>query len=608
MAGRLDAAPLTLGTAGHIDHGKTALIEALTGRNTDRLAEERRRGISIELGFAQLPLPDGRSLSVVDVPGHERFVRSMVAGATGIDLFLMAVAADDGVMPQTREHWAVLRALGVEEGVTALTKCDLVDAESRRRGAAEARQLIPGIPLVEVSAPTRQGLCALLETLAQVAARVASRRRQRPAWPYPQARLHVDRVFSLHGIGTVVTGTLWSGEIGRGDRVEILPVGKVARVRSVQVHDRPKESAEAGQRVALSLAGVGRRAIERGAVIASQDSGLRPTYRLDVELRLEPWAGEIAGKRVHVHHGTRATPARVVVLDETGELAQLRLEAPLIGRAGDRFVLRSIAKPDTLGGGAVLDPRPRRHGPGPATQRLKLIRDGEAEALLEAALRQSEDGLPENPRAWTSSELLAPALHRFPLDRWRAAEAALLASGRAVTAGDRLLAPAAREAGPRGPSLEERRRHALSARAQRALQILDEDGARPRDPRALADSLGLERREALVLLEELVEASRLVRLKPTVYYPRGHLDRLREEVLELIRERASISIAELRDELGTSRKYAQALLEHLDSTKETVRRGDRHVLRRHRPEAVPGGGTLGAGRQGSGGPAGLQSQ
>src|ERR1700754_338762 len=236
--------PLTLGTAGHIDHGKTALVRALTGVDTDRLPEEKARGISIALGYAPLQL-GSRTLSVVDVPGHERFVRTMVAGATGIDLSLMVVAADDGVMPQTREHAAVLTALGVEVGVVAVTKADLASPE---RAAAEAAELLPGAEIVPVSARTGSGLDAVRDALERAAARAAHRGGDRPL------RLHVDRVFSIRGAGTVVTGTLWSGTAARGDHVTILPEGREARVRAVEVHDHGVERAEAGQRVALNLA------------------------------------------------------------------------------------------------------------------------------------------------------------------------------------------------------------------------------------------------------------------------------------------------------------------------------------------------------------------
>src|SRR4051794_40094323 len=300
-------------------------------------------------------MPSGRRLSVVDVPGHERFVRTMVAGATGVDLFLLCVAADDGVMPQTREHLAVLRQLEVQRGVVAVTKADLLDPGP---AAAEAAELVPGAEVVAVSAPDGRGLDSLLEALDRAAASVASR-----AEAGGEPRLHVDRSFTLKGIGTVVTGTLWSGSVAAGEGVRILPAGLEGRVRSVQVHDEPVERADAGQRVALNLSGVGWREVKRGDVVSAAGTELGPTYLVDARLSLEPGANELRrGERLHVHHGTREAPARVVPLGDG--LAQLRLEAPLVPAAGDRLVLRRVAPPDTVGGGGVVDPHPRKHGPG----------------------------------------------------------------------------------------------------------------------------------------------------------------------------------------------------------------------------------------------------
>ncbi len=283
------AAPLTLGTAGHIDHGKTTLIGALTGTQTDRLIEERRRGISIELGYALLELPSGRGLSVIDVPGHERFVRTMVAGASGIDLYLMCIAADDGVMPQTREHAAVLRGLGVETGVVAVTKADVLDPAL---AAAEAADLLPGAPVVAVSARMGTGLDDLRAELDRCAAGLVGRAAGADGQP---AVLHVDRSFTIKGAGTVVTGTLWRGTVGRGDTVELLPAAArdrgqriSARVRSVQVHDRPVDRAQPGQRVAVNLTGVGRDEVGRGDVLSGGGTDLAASHVLDVQLDERP--------------------------------------------------------------------------------------------------------------------------------------------------------------------------------------------------------------------------------------------------------------------------------------------------------------------------------
>jgi selenocysteine-specific elongation factor len=490
--------PLTIGTAGHVDHGKTALVAALTGRDTDRLAEEKRRGISIELGFAELDL-GGRHLSLVDVPGHERFVRTMIAGATGIDLFLLVVAADDGVMPQTREHLAVLRALGVEDGLVALSRCDIAEPETRRLAAEDCSALLPGASPIEISARTGEGLDALRRELRSLADSAASRPpRARDSEPL----LHVDRAFTVDGAGTVVTGTLWSGRLERGQEVVLLPGGRSARVRSLEVHERRLEAVEAGQRVAVNLRGIARGEVGPGDAVTVAGSSAGPTYRLDAEL--ESGAAEIVGeRRVQVHLGTREAPARVADLGE-GRV-QLRLERPLIARRGDRLVVRRIAPPDTLGGGTVVHPSPRRHGPG-----------------------SSPEPEPAQPR--------------------------------------RSARPAKTAAVP-------------GALARRLLAELRRDGLRPRPPGELALATGSGRREVERALAELVAAGEAVRLKPDVLYPADRFARIRGAVIAGARSNGSTSIAEVREELGLSRKYAQAVLEQLDGEKALRRDGDRHLPR-----------------------------
>jgi selenocysteine-specific elongation factor len=331
--------PLTLGTAGHIDHGKTTLVEALTGTNTDRLPEEQARGISIALGYAQLDLPSGRRLSVIDVPGHERFVRTMVAGATGIDLFLLVVDAGEGPRAQTYEHLEILRLLGVERGVVALTKIDAVDPER----IPDVSDLVPGAEVVRVSALTGEGLDELRAALDRAA--VDRLHADAPT------RLYVDRVFSLPGAGTVATGTLWSGRIAAGDRLDVLPAGFEVRVRNVEVHGETVDVADAGQRVAVAITPERRRRVERGNALVAP--GAYPvSFRLDIALE-----GDVPdGARVLVCHGTSSAPARVVGID--GRTAQLRLDQPLVAARGDRVVLR---RETTLGGGVVLDPAPPRH-------------------------------------------------------------------------------------------------------------------------------------------------------------------------------------------------------------------------------------------------------
>jgi selenocysteine-specific elongation factor len=363
--------PLTLGTAGHVDHGKTALVARLTGVDTDRLPEEKARGLTIVLGYAPLSLPSGRRLSIVDVPGHERFVRTMVAGASGVDLFLLAIAADDGVMPQTVEHVAVLRALGVEHGLVAVTKCDIADPSL---ALAQAAELVPGAAAVACSVRTGAGLDDLLAQLDALAAT----RRGRACVPGP-ARLHIDRVFTVRGRGTVVTGTLWSGAITQGSELELAPKGLRVRVRGVQVHDAAVASAVAGQRVAVNLSGVRHDELDRGDALADPGT-VAPTCVLDCALQLR----EAPSRRVQVHHGTRAVAGRAVELGDG--LWQLRLERPLLACDGDRVVVRRLAPPDTLGGGVVLDAAARRHGRrGEIVARLAELRSGRRPARASAA-------------------------------------------------------------------------------------------------------------------------------------------------------------------------------------------------------------------------------
>ncbi len=350
--------PLTLGTAGHVDHGKTALVRALTGVDTDRLPEERARGLSIALGYAPLTLPSGRRISVVDVPGHERFVRTMVAGATGVDLYLMTVAADDGVMPQTREHAAVLRALDVTVGVVAVTKADLAEPAAVMDDVA---RLLPGVPAVPVSARTGAGLDELRRTLDAVAAAIPPR-----AASDAPALLHIDRAFTIRGAGTVVTGTLRSGSIGRGDVLRLLPRDQLVRVRAVEVHDEATERAPAGQRVAVNLTSVDLDEVGRGDVLAGETSTLTAAAVVDVETDLD-----LHGLRVQVHHGTREVPGRGRRLDDGRQPAAARAPAAAGGGRPAGHPLHRSAR----------DPRrrdrpcgPRRGLPGAAPARATRAR------------------------------------------------------------------------------------------------------------------------------------------------------------------------------------------------------------------------------------------
>jgi selenocysteine-specific elongation factor len=575
--------PLTVGTAGHVDHGKTWLVKALTGKDTDRLPEEQRRGISIDLGYAPLELPDGRRLSLVDVPGHERFVRTMVAGATGIDLFLLVVDAGEGARAQTREHLAILGLLGVEHGVIAVTKADAVDAETLELALEEARELVPGAAVVATSARTGEGLDEVRAALAEAAGRVEQRPATRPT------RLFVDRVFTLRGIGTVATGTLWSGTVGEGDSLRAEPAGLDVRVRSVQVHDRTVERAEAGQRVAVALPGVETSDLRRGDALV--EPGAYPlSYRLDVAL--EP-LGEIRdGARAHVHHGTAEHVARVVRIDERH--AQLRLAAPVVAARGDRVVLREGT---TLGGGVVLDPAPPRR---PSPERLELLERGDPGSIVKASLAAAGEPLRREELARRAllapEELDAGLAAAVRAGAWYLTEEQLeeLRYGVVRALDERA---GASELDPGIPVAELLPNRPWAA-ALLPLLPIERRGAKAYAPGATA-GLG-ERAEAAELLEDeleeagttpvkvedaelarfLEEAGRLVRLGDGHAVGIAAYEEARRLLLEECTAAGSITLARFRDLLGTGRKPAQLLLERFDADGLTRRQGDERVLRR----------------------------
>jgi selenocysteine-specific elongation factor len=575
--------PLTIGTAGHIDHGKTRLVAALTGKDTDRLPEEQERGISIDLGYAPLELPGGRRLSVVDVPGHERFVRTMVAGATGIDLFLLVIDAGEGARPQTHEHLAILKVLGIEDGVVAVTKVDAVDEETRELALLEARELVPEAAVVATSALRGEGLDDLRAALAEVADRVEPRSATLPT------RLFLDRVFTLHGIGTVVTGTLWSGSVGEGDVLRAEPAGLDVRVRSVQVHDRPVERAEAGQRVALALPGIERADLRRGDALIAP--GAYPlSYRLDVALA--PLAVIADGTRVHVHHGTAEHLARVVRIDERH--AQLRLASPAVAARGDRVVLREGT---TLGGGGVLDPAaPRR----PSSERLELLERGDPASIVLASLSAAGEPLRREELArralLASEELDAGLAAAVRAGEWYLTEEQLeeLRYG-VVRALDERAASSALDPGIAVAELLPQRPWAA---ALLPLLPIERRGAKAYAPGATA-GLG-DRAEAADRLEDELEAAgftpvkvedaelarfleqagRLVRLGDGLAVGNAAYEDARRLLVEECTAAGSITLARFRDLLGTGRKPAQLLLERFDADGLTRRVGDERILRR----------------------------
>jgi selenocysteine-specific elongation factor len=563
--------PLTVGTAGHIDHGKTWLVRALTGKDTDRLPEEQARGISIDLGYAPLELPGGRHMSLVDVPGHERFVRTMIAGASGIDLFLLVIDAQEGARPQTLEHLAVLRLLGVTRGVVAVTKSDTVDEETLELALEEARELVPDAEVIAVSAKTGAGLDDLRAALARVP--VEERDADRAT------RLYVDRVFTLQGVGTIATGTLWSGTIAAGDMLRVEPRGKTVRVRSVQVHDAPVDEAEAGQRVAVNLPAVERRDLARGDVLV--EPGHYPvSYRLDV--RLEELAEVPAAVTVHV--GTKAVPARVA---RDGAYAQLRLAEPVVAARGDRVVLRTQT---TIGGGTVLDPAPpRRLEP----ERLAMLERGDPEEIVRALVHAPVAG-----RELQARGMLAPGELARGLTAVRAAgeyvfSDAWLADLRA-TVRARLSARA--ESDPLDPGVPLAELLPPEPWAPHVLNLLEVErrGAKAYLPGAAA-ALG-ERAQAASDLEALLAQEEIARVDDkqlaAFLEEAGRLRRvgdgfavsaaLYDRGLELLPRLDQITLAAFRDVLGVGRRTAQLLLERYDADGLTLRRGDVRTLRRAR--------------------------
>ena len=569
---------LCLGTAGHIDHGKTWLVRALTGKDTDRLPEEQERGISIDLGYAPLDLPGGRRISLIDVPGHERFVRNMVAGATGIDLFLLVVDAAEGARAQTHEHLAILRLLGIDRGVVAVTKADAVPRDELVLAVDEAHELVPGAQVVAVSAKTGAGLDELRAALAAAA---DSHERRRSSLP---TRLFVDRVFTLRGMGTIATGTLWSGSISDGDELRVEPRGFAVRVRSVQVHDESVERAVAGQRVALSLPGVERTDLARGDVIVAP--GAYPvSYRLDVLIdELEQISN---GASLQAHHGTAELATRVVRIGSRH--AQLRLAAPAVAARGDHIVLR---RETTVGGGLVLDPAPPRAS-NPAW--LETLERGEPAEIIRGYLREpktreeiSRSGLldPRDVEEATAGLVEAGGLLATP--EWleqRRSEAHELLAERATQS-------------PLDPGVAEAA--LLPSRAQAFLPLLEVErrsgkavlpGARPElgDRTGAAEKLESELAEAGVQgikiaddeLGRFLEAEgRLVRLGAGHAVAPADYARARGTLIAECEREGRITLARFRDLLGISRRPAQLLLERFDSDGVTRRVGDERILRR----------------------------
>ncbi len=632
---------LILGTAGHIDHGKTSLVKALTGIDTDRLPEEKARGITIELGFAHLELPGGIRFGIVDVPGHERFIRTMVAGVGGMDLVMLVIAADEGVMPQTREHLEICRLLGVQHGVVALTKSDLVEPEWLALVVEEVREylggsFLEGAPIVPVSSRSGAGLDELRAELARLGAELEPKRSDGPF------RLPVDRVFTVAGFGTVVTGTLLSGRIGVGDEVEVLPRGLQSRVRGIQNHGQRCEAGLAGERLAVNLQGVEHSLLRRGDVVAPLGT-FRPTRVADVRLDyLESAGKELKNRSLLRFHSSTAEVQAEVVLLEGGTLApggscyaRLRLAEPLLLLPGDPFVLRRSSPSATVGGGRVLDPfPPLRRRRGAESLRLLAAIEGEDDAMRIGAMVEgsllSGIALPEllrrtgfsagrlekgvttllsagrivqmtrEPRIFLAKggvdelqEVLLAAVEQYvednPLKEGMGKEEL---KGRLPRRSDQrfftpLLAGLERD----GRLLPERdivrlpRRKVAAAQgggdlAARLEALLVAGGCEPPTLKELGEAVGVEEKPLLEHLNHLVREGRAVKIKSDIFYGPDAVAAIRENLTAFLKAHGEITPHQFRELTGLSRKFMIPLLEYFDGEKLTIRVGDKRVSRR----------------------------
>jgi selenocysteine-specific elongation factor len=628
-----------MGTAGHIDHGKTQLIKTLTGIDTDRLKEEKERGITIDLGFAHLTCEDGAEVGIIDVPGHERFVRNMLAGVGGIDLVMLVIAADEGVMPQTREHLAICQLLRIKDGLVALTKSDLVDEDWLELVSEDTREFLKGTflegrPIVPVSAKTGQGVDDLRRVLQTLIARVP------PKQLDGKFRLPIDRVFTMRGFGTVVTGTLFSGTIRVEDRVEIYPKGIEAKVRGLQVHNESVSEAVAGQRTAINLQGIDKVELERGDVLG-RPGEFAPTFMLDAVLQhLADAPRPLRHRaRLRLHLGTSEIMGRVILLDRdelaAGEEAyvQFRLEAPAIVLPRDRFVIRSYSPVQTIGGGVLLDVQPAKHRRGEAglASHFQLLAAGSPEEIFAHHLKQAmHQGMRLSeflPRTELSEPLLrqiAAALQRAGRVRAVNAEMGWYLHADVFDAltkelrsdletfhrqnplkpnisieelrakvrrlGERVCLLALEQLRHQGDVVVERERvrlatHqvALDDTRERLLNDLEAEflaaGFQPPRVDEVFDKLKMGKGHDKELLQVLVDQGRAVRLKDNVIFHRTNLEKAESLLIQYLRDHREITPIDFKDLLGVSRKYAIPLLEYFDSQKITIRIGDKRVLR-----------------------------
>lgn len=626
---------IIIGTAGHIDHGKTTLIKALTGRNTDRWEEEQRRGITIDLGFTYFDLKSGDRVGIIDVPGHEKFINNMVAGVVGMDLVMLVVAADEGIMPQTREHMDILGELGIQKSILVLNKCDLVDEEWLELVEEEIQEELQGTfleeaPVVKVSAATGQGIAELIETIERLTSDEVV---EKDIYTIP--RLPVDRVFSLSGFGTIITGTLLAGTICKEDTLQMYPIGKECKIRSIQVHGENVDKCYAGQRVAINISNMKKSEIHRGCVLAPPNN-MKNTMLLDVKMNILPSSMRILTNhtRLHLFTGTSEILCRAVLLDKEeigpGEsgYVQLRLEKEIALRRGDKFIVRFYSPMETIGGGVVIEPNPtkKKRFQEDVIEELRRKESGSTEDIIEMHIRNSKDEMltvgelakmtalsldevkkdvetlqdkgiikvfhmkkdsytwhRENDQALQSEmiktlqEYHATHLYRYGMQK---AEIHMTFLKKVKPNVFDLYLESLVEEGVMKrkneflslPQHEIVKDHVYQQVEEKLLDTFEKAGLDfPKVSEVDFGSVPFEVVEDILLL--LMEERKIIKLGEELYTLTSYIEHSKEIICSLLKEKDLITMAEIRDALETSRKNAKLIVEYMDSIKVTKRNG-----------------------------------
>ncbi|MEW6740726.1 MAG: selenocysteine-specific translation elongation factor [Nitrospirota bacterium] len=612
-----------LGTAGHIDHGKSSLVKALTGIDPDRLKEEKERGITIDLGFANLSYPDGLTVGIVDVPGHERLIKNMLAGAGGIDIVLMVIAADEGIMPQSREHLAICELLKIKAGIVAITKADLVDKDWLQLVIDDVRGFVKGTflenaEIISVSAKTGMNIDLLKEKIKEVAKNV------KPKLIEGLFRLPIDRVFTLKGFGTVVTGTALSGAISLEAPVEILPSKIASKVRGLQSHGKSVEKAYAGQRIGINLQGIDKESLKRGDVVVPPDRFI-PTRVIDARLEMLADAPAVKSRSlVHFYSGTSEAIARIVLYDKdeikAGEscYCQFRLEDPVIVLSGDRYIIRRFSPLETIGGGEILDPYPAKRKKKEGIEDLIILEKGSIKEKIDVKVKKSHF------RGCALSEIEGWIQGNIPEIKTAIEE--LVKSGKLIKSQDILMhsdsfnsfrdtvkATLSRfhKENPLKPGIPKEElkakvphtthfsvlislipdivvekdivrlkdfkvslSHMDEGIKGKIISALNGDGFQPPMKSELAQKLSISEKEITDLLKLLAKEGAVIRINDSMHITKGQYDKMLNLLKDFYAKKKEMTVAEFRDILGTSRKYALPFLEYLDSNRITLRVGD----------------------------------